>query len=92
MHELKNGVDDTEDNEDVSNGSVELILFPNILDTISDKRSSGTHEKVPTIDLLMYISVLNNTSPGTKAEICWESSSEEELFLTQSSFTVKSDE
>ena len=26
------------------------------------------------------------------AESCWESSSEEELFLTQSTFTVKSDE
>ena len=25
-------------------------------------------------------------------ESCWESSSEEELFLTQSTFTVKSDE
>ena len=34
----------------------------------------------------------NSLSPGTMAEICWESSSEEELFLTQSTFTVKSDE
>ena len=34
----------------------------------------------------------NSLSPGTMAESCWESSSEEELFLTQSTFTVKSDE
>ena len=31
-------------------------------------------------------------SPGTIAESCWESSSGEELFLTQSTFTVRSDE
>ena len=31
-------------------------------------------------------------SSGTMAESCWESSSEEELFLTQSTFTVESDE
>ena len=35
---------------------------------------------------------INSLSPGTMAESCWESSSEEELFLTQSTFTVKSDE
>ena len=35
---------------------------------------------------------VNSLSSGTKAESCWESSSEEELFLTQSTFTVESDE
>ncbi|XP_015778801.1 PREDICTED: uncharacterized protein LOC107356692 [Acropora digitifera] len=35
---------------------------------------------------------INSLSPGTMAESCWESSSEEELLLTQSTFTVKSDE
>ena len=35
---------------------------------------------------------VNSLSSGTMAESCWESSSEEELFLTQSTFTVKSDE
>ena len=35
---------------------------------------------------------INSLSPGTMAESCWESSSEEELFLTQSTFTVKSNE
>ena len=35
---------------------------------------------------------VNSLSSGTMAERCWESSSEEELFLTQSTFTVKSDE
>ena len=35
---------------------------------------------------------LNLLSFGTMAESCWESSSEEELFLTQSTFAVKSDE
>ena len=34
---------------------------------------------------------VNSLSSGTMAESCWESSSEEELFLTQSTFTVKSD-
>ena len=33
-----------------------------------------------------------NSSFGTMAESCWESTSKEELFLTQSTFTVKSDE
>ena len=35
---------------------------------------------------------VNSLSSGTMAESYWESSSEEELFLTQSTFTVKSDE
>ena len=35
---------------------------------------------------------INSLSPGTMAESCWENSSEEKLFLTQSTFTVKSDE
>ena len=35
---------------------------------------------------------VNSLSSGTMAESCWESSSEEELFLTQSTFTVKWDE
>ena len=35
---------------------------------------------------------INYLSPGAMAESYWESSSEEELFLTQSTFTVKSDE
>ena len=35
---------------------------------------------------------VNSLSSGTMAESFWESSSEEELFLTQSTFTVKSDE
>ena len=35
---------------------------------------------------------INSLSPGTMAESCWESSCEEELFLTLSTFTVKSDE
>ncbi|XP_067055650.1 uncharacterized protein [Acropora muricata] len=35
---------------------------------------------------------INSLSPGTMAESCWESSSEEELLLTQSTFTVKLDE
>ena len=35
---------------------------------------------------------VNSLSSGTMAESCWESSSEEELFLTQSTFTVKSEE
>ena len=35
---------------------------------------------------------VNSLSSGTMAESCWESSSEEEFFLTQSTFTVKSDE
>ena len=35
---------------------------------------------------------VNLLSSGTMAESCWESSSKEELFLTQSTFTVKSDE
>ena len=35
---------------------------------------------------------VNSLSSGTMAESCWESSSEEELFLTQSTFTFKSDE
>ena len=35
---------------------------------------------------------INSLSSGTMAESCWEGSSEEELFLTQLTFTVKSDE
>ena len=35
---------------------------------------------------------VNLLSSGTMGESCWESSSEEELFPTQSTFTVKSDE
>ena len=35
---------------------------------------------------------VNSLSSGTMAESCWESSSEEELCLMQSTFTVKSDE
>ena len=35
---------------------------------------------------------VNSLSSGKMAESCWESSSEEELFLTQSTFTVTSDE
>ena len=35
---------------------------------------------------------VNSLSSGTMAESCWESSSEEELCLTQSTFAVKSDE
>ena len=35
---------------------------------------------------------INSFSSGTMAESCWENSSEEELFLTQSTCTVKSDE
>ncbi|KAK2557853.1 hypothetical protein P5673_019828 [Acropora cervicornis] len=35
---------------------------------------------------------INSLHSGTMAESCWESSSEEELFLTQLTFTVKSDE
>ena len=35
---------------------------------------------------------INSLSPGTMAESCCESRSEEELFLTQSIFTVNSDE
>ena len=35
---------------------------------------------------------VNSFSSGTMVESCWESSSEEELFLTQSTFTVKLDE
>ena len=35
---------------------------------------------------------VNSLSSGMMAESCWESSSEEELFLTQSTFTVKLDE
>ena len=35
---------------------------------------------------------VNSLSSGKMAKSCWESSSEEELFLTQSTFTVKSDE
>ena len=31
---------------------------------------------------------VNSLPSGTMAESCWESSSEEELFLTQSKFTV----
>ena len=32
--------------------------------TISDKTSSGTHKKVPTIDFSMYISILNSPRPS----------------------------
>ena len=32
---------------------------------------------------------INSLSSGTMAESCWESSSDEELFLTQSTFTVQ---
>ena len=35
---------------------------------------------------------INLLSPGTMAESCWESSSDKGFFLTQSTFTVKSDE
>ena len=35
---------------------------------------------------------VNSLSFGTMAESCWESSSEEELFFTQSTFTAKSEE
>ena len=35
---------------------------------------------------------VNSLSFGTMAERCWESSSEEELFFTQSTFTAKSEE
>ena len=35
---------------------------------------------------------VNSLSSGMMAESCWEGSSEEKLFLTQSTFTVKSDE
>ena len=35
---------------------------------------------------------VNSLSFGTMAESCWESSSEEELFFTQSPFTAKSEE
>ena len=35
---------------------------------------------------------VNSLSSGTMAESCWESSFEEELFLTQSTFPVKSHE
>ncbi|XP_067029455.1 uncharacterized protein [Acropora muricata] len=35
---------------------------------------------------------ISSLSPGTMAESWWESSSEEELFLTQSTYTVKLDE
>ena len=35
---------------------------------------------------------VNSLSFGTMAESCWESSSEEELFCTQSTFTAKSEE
>ena len=35
---------------------------------------------------------VNSLSSGTMGESCWESSSEGELFLTQSTFTFKSDE
>ena len=35
---------------------------------------------------------INSLSSGTTAESCWQSSSEEELFLRQLTFTVRSDE
>ena len=35
---------------------------------------------------------VNSLLSGRMAESCWKSSSEEELFLKQSTFTVKSDE
>ena len=35
---------------------------------------------------------INSLSPGKMAESCSESKSEEELFLSQSTFTVNSDE
>ena len=35
---------------------------------------------------------INLLSSGTMTESCWESNSGDELFLTQSIFTVKSDE
>ena len=41
--------------------------------------------------LQLFLKV-NSLSSGTMGESCWESSSEEELFLTQSTFTFKSDE
>ena len=36
------------------------MLFRFKIATISDKRSSGTHKKVPTIDFSIYISVSNS--------------------------------
>ena len=40
----------------------------------------------------LFLKINSLSSPGTMAKSCWESSSEKESFLTQSKFTVRSDE
>lgn len=49
---------------------------------------TNLHIARPTQFSAKFISL----SPGTMVEGCWESRSEEELFLTQATFTSKSEE
>ena len=59
-----------------------------VLDCLFVKADVNLHIARQTQLLLKVNSLLS----GRMAESCWESSSEEELFLKQSTFTVKSDE